>query len=128
MNKAVCLRFTHTHKKAGYFISEQLLAFQGLCTMHFGILTKLLCGAESISRSWKTKVLHSQFLPCPSQIIIHNLSVIQRYGVGIALVNKLNTILILDLNLRWERRFGFPVFSSGAQGWGVVSPSQYFCV
>jgi len=70
---------------------------------------------------------HNQFLPCPSQIIIHNLSAIQRYGVGIALVNKLNTVLILDLNVRWERRFGFLVFSSGAQGY-VVSPSRYFYV
>jgi hypothetical protein len=70
----------------------------------------------------------SQPVPCPSQIIIHNLSAIQRYGVDIALVNRLNTILILDLIVRWERRFGFLVFSSGAQGWGVVSPSRYFDV
>jgi hypothetical protein len=54
------------------------------------------------------------------------LSVIQRYGCCIAMVNKLNTIFILDLNVRWERCFGFPVFSSGAQGWGIVSPSRYF--
>jgi hypothetical protein len=116
-----------SQQKAGNFISEQLLAFPGLCTMQFGILTKLLCGAESISRRWKTKILHNQFLPCPSQITIHNLSAIQRYGVGIALVNKLNTIFILDLNVRWERRFGFLLFSSGAQGC-VVSPSRYFYV